>query len=90
MNSNQFFTEDTLMLILFYLNQMNISQIFMHILIHSILIFFFHSFEQEENGKLSFLDVEASRQPDKCVTTVYRKSSFGCVYIHIDSFLPSI
>lgn len=49
------------------------------------------SFEQEKKkAKLSFLDVETSRQPGKFVTTVYRKSSFGCVYTHIYSFLPSI
>ena len=41
-DSNQFFTEDMLMIFLFYLNQMNISQNFMHILIHVILICLFH------------------------------------------------
>ena len=34
------------------------------------------SFEQEANGKLSFLDVEVSRQQGKFVTTVYRKPTF--------------
>ena len=37
-NSNQFFTEDMLMIFLFYLNQLNISQNFMHVLIHLVLI----------------------------------------------------
>ena len=36
-----FFTEDVLIIFLFYLNQLNISQNFMHILIHVILIFHF-------------------------------------------------
>ena len=42
------------------------------------------SFEQEINGKLSFLDVEISRQQSKFVTTVYRKPT----YFH--SFLPPV
>ena len=46
------------------------------------------SFEQEINGKLSFLDVEVSRQQGKFVTTVYRKPTFSGVYTHFDSFLP--
>ena len=44
------------------------------------------SFEQEINDKLSFLDVELSRQQGKFVTTVYRKSTFSGVYTHFDSF----
>ena len=36
------FTEDMLMIFLFYLNQLNISQHFMHILIHVVLICLFH------------------------------------------------
>ena len=39
------------------------------------------SFEQEINGKLSFLDIEVSRQQSKFVTRVYRKPAFsGVVY----------
>ena len=34
-------------------------------------------FEQEVNGKLSFLDVEVSWQQGKYVTTVYRKPTFS-------------
>ena len=37
------------------------------------------SFEQEKNGKLSFLDVEVSREKGKFVTTVYRKPTFSGV-----------
>ena len=37
------------------------------------------SFEQEINDKLSFLDVEVSRQQGKFVTTVYRKPTFSGV-----------
>ena len=38
------------------------------------------SFEQEINDKLSFLDVEVSRQQGKFVTTVYRKPTFSGMY----------
>ena len=38
--------------------------------------------------KLSFPDVEVSRQQGKFVTTVYRKPTFRGVYTHFDSFLP--
>ena len=48
------------------------------------------SFEQEKNGKLSFLDVEVSRQEGHFVTTVYRKPTFSGVYTHFESFLPTI
>ena len=34
------------------------------------------SFEQEKSGKLSFLDVEISRQQGKFVTTGFRKPTF--------------
>ena len=48
------------------------------------------SFEQEKNVKLSFLDVEVSRQQGKFVTEVSRKPAFSGVYTHFDSFLPTI
>ena len=48
------------------------------------------SFEQEINDKLSFLDVEVSRQQGKFVTSVYRKPTFSSVYTHFDSFLPEV
>ena len=47
------------------------------------------SFEEEKNGKLSFLDVEVCREGNKFVTSVYRKPTFSGVYTHFDSFLPS-
>ena len=50
----------------------------------------FFSFEQEKNGKLSFLDTEVSREKGKCVMTVYRKPTFSGVYTHFESFLPTI
>ena len=48
------------------------------------------SFEQVKNGKLPFLDVEVSRQQDKFLTTVYRKSTLSGVYTHFDSFLTTV
>ena len=48
------------------------------------------SFEQEKNGKLSFLDIEVSREKGKFVTTVYRKPTFSGVYTHFESFLTTI
>ena len=50
----------------------------------------FFSFEQEKNGKLSFLDVELSREKGKTVTTVYSKPTFSGVYTHFESFLPTV
>ena len=47
------------------------------------------TFEQEKNGKLSFLDVEVSRDGNTFVTSVYRKPTFSGVYTHFDSLLPS-
>ena len=41
-DSDQLFTEDMLMIFLFYLNQLNSSQNVMHILLHVILICLFH------------------------------------------------
>ena len=48
------------------------------------------SFEQKLHGKLSFLDVEVSRQQGKFVTTVYKKPNFSDVYTHFDSFLLTV
>ena len=47
------------------------------------------TFEQEKNGKLSFLDVEVSRDGNTFATSVYRKPTFSGVYTHIDSFYHS-
>ena len=48
------------------------------------------SFKQAINGKLSFLDVEVSRQQGNFVTTVYGRSTFSGVYTHFDNFLPTV
>ena len=47
------------------------------------------SFEQDVNGKLSFLAVEVSPQQGKFVTTICMKPTFSDVYTHFDSFLPT-
>ena len=46
-------------------------------------------FEEEKNGKLSFLDAEVSREGNKFATNAYRKPPFSGVYTHFDSFLPT-
>ena len=48
------------------------------------------SFEEEKNGKLSFLDIELSREEGKFVTTVYRKPALSGGYTHFESFLPTV
>ena len=48
------------------------------------------SFEQEKNGKLSFLDIEVSREKENFETTVYRKPTFSGAYTHFESVLPTI
>ena len=45
----------------------------------------FFSFEQQVNGKFSFLEVKVSPQQDKFVTTVHRKSLVACIPILIVS-----
>ena len=45
------------------------------------------TFEQEKNGKLTFLDVEVSCERNTFVTSVYRKPTFIVVYTHFDNFL---
>ena len=50
----------------------------------------YFSFEQEKDGKFSFLDVEESRKKGKFVTTVYRIPTFSSVYTHFESFLPTV
>ena len=48
------------------------------------------SFEQEENRKLIFLDIEVSQEKGKFVMTVYRKPTFSGLYTHFESFLPTL
>ena len=49
------------------------------------------SFEQEKKMKsLSLLDIELSQEKGKFSTVVYRKLTFSGVYIHFESFLPTV
>ena len=45
--------------------------------------------ETEQNNKIPFLDVNIIRKQSKFTTNVYRKPSFGGVYTHFVSCLPS-
>ena len=47
------------------------------------------SFEQAKDSKLSFLDVEVSRQEGHFVTTVYSKPTFSGVYTDFESFFAN-
>ena len=47
------------------------------------------NFEEEKNGKLSFLDAELSQERNKFTTTVCCKPTLSGVYTHSDSFLPT-
>ena len=48
------------------------------------------SFEQGKDGKLSFLDIQVSRQEGHFVTAIYRKPNFSGIYMHFESFLSTI
>ena len=71
------------MIFSFSSNRLNTSRNFVTVIIS-------FSFEQEKNEKLSFLDIEVSREKGKFVTTVYRKSTFNGAYAHFESFLLTI
>ena len=43
--------------------------------------------EIEENGSLSFPDVTITRENNKFVTSVYRKSTFSGVFTNFKSFI---
>ena len=45
--------------------------------------------ESENQNRMSFLDVQISREDKTFTTSVYRKPTFSGVYTHFDSFLPS-
>ena len=47
------------------------------------------SSDKEKNGKMSFLDVEVSRENGRFKTAVYRKPTFSGVYTHFECFLLS-
>ena len=88
LNLNQFFVEDMFMIFLFYSNQPIISKNFETILI--LVTEYVLLIRERKSDKISFLDVEISRQNSKFVTTVYRKPNFSGVYTHYESFIPSI
>ena len=46
------------------------------------------SFEEEVDGKLSYLDVEISRKEGKFSTSIFRKKTFSGVYSNYESYLP--
>ena len=46
------------------------------------------TFEKEDNGSLSFLDVKVSRENNSFITAIFRKSTFSGVYTNFRSFLP--
>ena len=45
--------------------------------------------ESEKQNRISFLDVQISREDKTFTTSVYRKPTFSGVCTHSDSFLPS-
>ena len=44
--------------------------------------------EEKTNNKLSFLDIEISRDKNQFITSVYRRPIFSGVFSHFDSFIP--
>ena len=46
--------------------------------------------EIEENGSLSFLDITITRENNKFVTSVYRKTIFSGVFTNFQSFIPKM
>ena len=44
--------------------------------------------EKENDGRVSFLDINVFREKAKLVTNVYRKKTFSGVYINFESFIP--
>ena len=46
------------------------------------------SLEKENDGRLSFLDINIFREKGKFVTNVYRKKTFNGVYTNFNSFIP--
>ena len=47
-------------------------------------------FEKENDGRLSFLDINIFRQNRKFVINVYQKKTFSGVYIYFNSYIPEI
>ena len=46
------------------------------------------SLEKENDGRLSFLDINIFREKGKFVTNVYREKTFSGVYTNFNSFIP--
>ena len=44
--------------------------------------------KKENDGRLSFLDINIFREKGKVVTNIYRKKTFSGVYINFTSFIP--
>ena len=44
--------------------------------------------QKETNNKLSFLDIEISREKNQFITSVYRKPTLSGAFSHFDSFIP--
>ena len=47
------------------------------------------TYEQEINGKISFIDILIMRSGNSFETTVHRKSTHNDIYIHWESFAPN-
>ena len=47
------------------------------------------TYNQEINGKISFLDILILRNGNTFETTVHRKSSLNDIYLHWESFAPN-
>ena len=45
------------------------------------------TYETEENGKLSFLDVLVNREEDRFTTSLYRKPTFSGLYTNFNSYI---
>ena len=46
--------------------------------------------DREKQNTMSFLDVQIIHEDKTFTTSVYQKFAFSGVYVHFDSFLPSI
>ena len=89
MNLNQFFTDDMWMIFFVLFKSAEHLSKFRDYFntCHQNMYF---SLEQGKYSKLSFLNVEVSRQEGHFVTTVYRKPTFSGVYTHFECFLLTI
>ena len=84
---NQLFTEDSLMIHFYSLEQKIMLKRLKIISTNNIKTKF--TSEIEENGSLSFLDITITRE-NKFVTSVYRKPTFSGVFTNFESFIPEM